>query len=176
MHALVLLKLAIDGHVQLVESIEFVRESSGIREEWFGLVLLPLISFAADGTISVVYFIRSTFRHWLGRPAPLDTLAEDRAIDLSIQFTLFWLPFLVLLGWWTRRPLTLLFGTWSLVAGRDMADRRVDMFEVTVLIAACFLVNYVTQDARTNWAEGVAMIAFYAIIVCPCSKGLHGHS
>ncbi|VDB90211.1 unnamed protein product [Peniophora sp. CBMAI 1063] len=133
----------------LVESIEFVREDSGIREEWFGLVLLPLISFAADGTISVVYFVRSTLQHWLGKPAPPNTLAEDRAIDLSIQFTLFWLPFLVLLGWWTNKPFTLLF----------------DMFEVTVLIAACFLVNYVTQDARTNWAEGVAMIAFYAIIV-----------
>ncbi|KZV70950.1 hypothetical protein PENSPDRAFT_664752 [Peniophora sp. CONT] len=142
----------------LVESIEFVRESSGIREEWFGLVLLPLISFAADGTISVVFFIRSTLQHWLGKPAPPNTLAEDRAIDLSIQFTLFWLPFLVLLGWWTQKPFTLLFEI-------GVANTWADMFEVTVLVASCFLVNYVTADARTNWPEGVALIAFYAIIV-----------
>lgn len=44
------------------------------------------------------------------KPEPPKTLAEDRAIDLSIQFTLFWMPVLVLLSWWTGRPLMLLFG------------------------------------------------------------------
>jgi Ca2+/H+ antiporter len=34
----------------LVESIEYVREAGNIGEEWFGLVLLPIVSFAADGT------------------------------------------------------------------------------------------------------------------------------
>ena len=37
--------------------------------------------------------------------------AHGRPIDLSIQFTLWWTPFLVLLGWWTERPMHLLFGT-----------------------------------------------------------------
>ena len=37
-------------------------------------------------------------------------LARGRAIDLSIQFTLFWMPFLVLLGWWIDKPMHLLFG------------------------------------------------------------------
>ena len=36
--------------------------------------------------------------------------AHGRPIDLSIQFTLWWMPFLVLLGWWTDRPMHLLFG------------------------------------------------------------------
>lgn len=40
-----------------------------------------------------------------------------------------------------------------------------DMFEVAVLIGSCFLVNYVTADAKTNWAEGYIMIVFYVIIV-----------
>lgn len=26
--------------------------------------------------------------------------------------------------------------------------------------------NYVTADAKTNWAEGFAMVAFYCMIVC----------
>lgn len=37
-------------------------------------------------------------------------LAKARAIDLSVQFTLFWMPFLVLLAWWIGKPLHLLFG------------------------------------------------------------------
>lgn len=41
----------------------------------------------------------------------------------------------------------------------------VDLFEVTLLIGTCFLVNYVTADAKTNWAEGTVMIAFYLMIV-----------
>jgi Ca2+:H+ antiporter len=41
----------------------------------------------------------------------------------------------------------------------------VDLFEVTVLVGACFLVNYVTADSKTNWAEGMAMVVFYLMIV-----------
>ena len=75
-------------------------------------MLLPLISFSADGTVAIVYFARALLQALLGsKPAPPpDSVAEAKAIDLSIQFTLFWLPFLVLLGWWTGRPLTFLFG------------------------------------------------------------------
>lgn len=39
------------------------------------------------------------------------------------------------------------------------------MFEVAILLGACFLVNYVTADAKTNWAEGFVMISFYAMVV-----------
>jgi Ca2+:H+ antiporter len=39
------------------------------------------------------------------------------------------------------------------------------MFEVAILLGSCFLVNYVTADAKTNWAEGVAMVTFYIMIV-----------
>lgn len=40
-----------------------------------------------------------------------------------------------------------------------------DLFEVSVLVGACFLVNYVTADAKTNWAEGMALVLFYLMIV-----------
>ena len=36
--------------------------------------------------------------------------AHGRPIDLSIQFTLWWMPVLVLLGWWSGKPMHLLFG------------------------------------------------------------------
>lgn len=87
-----------------------MNSSHALPGRWFGLILLPVASFAADGTVAVVYFIRYMFRHFFESPTPPNTLAKGEAIDLSIQFTLFWMPFLVLLGWWTNRPMTLLFG------------------------------------------------------------------
>jgi len=132
----------------LVISTKAVRKVLHIEEEWFGLILIPFISYAADGAVSVVYFIRHLLRHYLTEPAPPTTLARGESIDLSIQFVLFWMPFLVLLAWWTGKPLTLLF----------------DLFEVAVLVGACFLVNYVTADSKTNWAEGMALVVFYFMI------------
>ncbi|KAI0262088.1 hypothetical protein BC834DRAFT_829364 [Gloeopeniophorella convolvens] len=132
----------------LVDSIEFVREAANIQEEWFGIVLLPIVSFSADGAVALVYFARQALRSFFGKPEPPENLAEARAIDLSIQFLLFWMPFVTLLGWWLDKPLSMLF----------------DLFEVTLLVGACFLVNYVTADAKTNWAEGSILISFYAMI------------
>jgi len=133
----------------LVESIDFVKDESGIQEEWFGLILLPIVSFSADGVVAIVFFATSVFNHVVGRRTMVpSTLAKGRAIDLSIQFTLFWMPFLVLLGWWINKPLHLMF----------------DYFELALLLGACFLVNYVTADAKTNWVEGLIMVSFYLMI------------
>ncbi|KAF8521153.1 hypothetical protein JB92DRAFT_3111300 [Gautieria morchelliformis] len=131
--------------VFLVASVEEVRAESKLTTEWFGIILLPLVSFSGDGTVAVVYFMKTAL---FLRPETPESLARGRAIDLSIQFTLFWMPFLVLLGWWTDKPLILLF----------------DLYEVAILIGACFLVNYVTADLKTNWAEGVILCAFYVMI------------
>ncbi|CAE7148402.1 unnamed protein product, partial [Rhizoctonia solani] len=129
----------------LVSSIEQVRDRRTISPEWFGLILLPLLSFSADGLIAVIYFAKTILRLDPGSP---EELAKARSIDLSIQFALFWMPFIVLLGWWTHRPMLLLF----------------DLWEVAILIGACFLVNYVTADSKTNWVEGMIMVLFYVAI------------
>jgi len=130
----------------LVESIEVVKHKLEIREEWFGLILLPLVSFSGDGILAVAYFFRSTFFKSYSAPPP--ALAEYRPIESSIQFILLWTPFVVLLGWCYHKPMSLLF----------------DFFEIATLLGACFLVNYVTADAKTNWAEGVMLVALYLMI------------
>jgi Ca2+:H+ antiporter len=68
------------------------------------------VSFSADGTITLVFFVHTCLRHFFTKPEPPDTLAEARAIDLSIQFLLFWTPLVTLLGWWLDKPMSLLFG------------------------------------------------------------------
>lgn len=138
------------------------------------------MSFAADGTVAVVYFVRYTFRQFFHEPTPPTTLAKGQAIDLSIQFTLFWMPLLVLLGWWTNKPLTLLFGMSQYLVPFIHPKTYVflysaETFDVAVLVGSCFLVNYVTADSKTNWAEGAAMVAFYCMIVCSFSRW-KGHS
>jgi len=40
-----------------------------------------------------------------------------------------------------------------------------DLFEVALLLGACFLVNYVTADSKTNWLEGYLLVSFYIMIV-----------
>lgn len=81
-------------------------------ERWFGLFLLPIVSWSADGAVSALFFFDYLWRLFRGQdPPPPATLAKARAIDLSIQFNLFWMSFLVLLAWWTDKTLNLLFGT-----------------------------------------------------------------
>lgn len=78
---------------------------------WFGLILLPFVSFAADGVVAITFFSAKLVKHFTGREyMEPSQLAKARAIDLSIQFTLFWMPFVVLLGWWIDKPMHLLFG------------------------------------------------------------------
>ncbi|KAH7914375.1 hypothetical protein BJ138DRAFT_1170604 [Hygrophoropsis aurantiaca] len=135
----------------LVDSIESVREEAIITQEFFGMVLLPIVSFSADGVVAIVYFLHRTLRHVIkiGEPEPPTTLAKAEAIDLSIQFVLLWMPIMVILGWIAGKPFSLLF----------------DFFEVALLLGACFLVNYVTADSKTNWAEGVVLFVFYSMMV-----------
>ncbi|KAG8733550.1 hypothetical protein FRC11_005303 [Ceratobasidium sp. 423] len=130
----------------LVKSIEPIREERLFTSEWFGLILLPFVSFAGDGLNTIMYFIRTNLMKM--HMEPPNDLAKAKSIDLSIQFTLFWIPALVLVGWALNEPLTLLF----------------DHFEVVVIVGASFLVNSVTQDGRTNWSEGTIMVGFYIII------------
>jgi len=103
--------------MQLVDSIEVVQTRTNITQEWFGIVLLPIVSFSADGAVAVGYFIKRTVSHLLKRkkPEPPTTLAKAEAIDLSIQFLLYWTPFVTLLGWWLNKPFNLLFGEWHLL-------------------------------------------------------------
>jgi len=132
----------------LVDSIDFVKDEGGIGFEWFGLILLPLVSFSGDGFLAIIFFIRSLIQYIRGQPSPPATMANARPIDLSIQFIMFWMPVIVLLGWILDHPMSLLF----------------DLFEVALVISSCLIVNYVTQDSKTNWAEGYSMLAFYFMI------------
>jgi hypothetical protein len=68
------------------------------------------VSFSADGAVAIVFFVRSSLRQFFTAPEPPNLLAQARAIDLSIQFLLFWMPVVTLLGWTMEKPMSMLFG------------------------------------------------------------------
>ncbi|KAF9505019.1 hypothetical protein BS47DRAFT_1368376 [Hydnum rufescens UP504] len=72
---------------------EHVRETSRVKQEWFGLIFLPVVSFAAQALVAIIYFMEKLSFMDAEPPRCL----RRRTIDLSIQFTLFWMPFIVLL-------------------------------------------------------------------------------
>ena len=49
----------------------------------------------------------------------------------------------------------MLFGPCSESRGELLTDTPsfLDLYEVTVLVASAFLVNYITSDAKTNWVR-----------------------
>ena len=120
------------------------------------------MSFSADGALAIMVFFRKS------GPAP-NSFAKGRAIDMSIQFLLFWTPLVTLLGWWLDKPMSLLFGKYCLTFVLSFffftTGNLADLFEVMLIVGAGFLVNSVTGDGKTNWAEGFILMSFYMMIV-----------
>lgn len=62
--------------------------------------------------MTILFYVKKiVFSFWSDEEVfPPSELANARTIDMSIQFTMFWMPLLVLVAWWTDKPLFLLFG------------------------------------------------------------------
>ncbi|KAG1814270.1 uncharacterized protein BJ212DRAFT_1300592 [Suillus subaureus] len=76
------------------------------------------------------------------------TLSLGVAVGSSIQVALFVAPFIVTLAWTMGKPLTFLF----------------DPLESIVLFVSVLTVNYVIQDGKSNWLEGMILMGLYLIL------------
>ncbi|KZT59714.1 calcium/proton exchanger [Calocera cornea HHB12733] len=121
----------------LVDSIDGVTATGAISEEWVGLILLPIVGNAAEHVTAVTVAIKDK----------LD-LSIGVAVGSSIQIAVFVIPFVVVVAWIMGKPLTMLF----------------DPFESVVLFLAVLTVNYTTQDAKSNWLEGMILMMLYVIV------------
>jgi Ca2+:H+ antiporter len=70
------------------------------------------------------------------------------AVGSSIQIAVGVIPLVVMAGWVIDQPLTLFFGS----------------FETIVLFISCLLVHLLVQDGKSNYLEGLMLIALYLII------------
>ncbi|KAI0300889.1 calcium/proton exchanger [Russula brevipes] len=121
----------------LVDSIDGLTSSGHISKEFVGLILLPIVGNAAEHATAVTVSVKDKL-----------PLSIGVAVGSSIQIALFVIPFIVTLGWILGKPLTLLF----------------DPFESIVLFLAVLTVNYVVQDGKSNWLEGMILMCLYVIV------------
>jgi len=82
----------------LVESVNGLVEHSSVNKEWITLIIIPIISNAAEHTTAVVVASKGKF-----------DLAMSVAVGSCIQIALFVIPVLVIVAWGLGKPLTLFF-------------------------------------------------------------------
>jgi Ca2+:H+ antiporter len=122
----------------LVDSIDGLTSSGSINKEFVSIILLPIVGNAAEHVTAVTVSVKDKL-----------TLSLGVAVGSSIQIALFVIPFIVTLGWIMDKPLTLLF----------------DPLESIVLFLSVLTVNYVVQDGKSNWLEGMILMCLYMILV-----------
>ncbi|KAF8077723.1 Sodium/calcium exchanger protein-domain-containing protein [Lyophyllum atratum] len=121
----------------LVASIEETAERYSIPKPFIGLILLPIVANAAEHVTAVFMALKNRME-----------LTITVCVGSSIQIAAFVIPLLVVVGWITGHELTLFF-----------AD-----FETVVFFASVLLVNTLIQDGRSNYMEGIMLVALYLVI------------
>ncbi|KAH9059175.1 calcium/proton exchanger [Lactarius vividus] len=120
----------------LVMSIVNLASSIHIGQEFAGLVVLSLIGNIEE----IKSAVQASFRD-----KPSEALAIT--VGSSIETALLIFPFTATVAWIIRKPLPLLF----------------DTFEALVLFISVLAVNYVIQDGKSNWLDGMTLMCIYVI-------------
>jgi Ca2+:H+ antiporter len=109
--------------------------SSGISVEFVGLILLPIVGNAAEHATAVTVACKDKM-----------DLAIGVAVGSSMQVALLLIPLMVIIGW---------------IMGNDCMTLDFDGFQVAVMFVAVLLVNYLINDGKSNWLEGMTMQCLY---------------
>jgi len=125
----------------MVDAIDAISgPGTGLSQEFVGLILLPIVGNAAEHATAVTVAIKDKM-----------DLAIGVAIGSSLQIALLVLPLMILLNWFgvgAPQDLTLNFDGWLVV----------------VLVISIWLVNYLINDGKSHWLEGVMLMITYLII------------
>ncbi|BAP18001.1 calcium/proton exchanger [cyanobacterium endosymbiont of Epithemia turgida] len=133
---LITLGVAIESEL-LVNSLEEATESLGLTSLFTGIILLPIVSNAAEHTTAVTVAIKDKM-----------DLSMAIAVGSSLQIALFIAPVLVISGW---------------ITGKSM-DLSFNPFELVVVAVAVLITNSISADGRSNWLEGILLLATYIVI------------
>lgn len=121
----------------LVDAIPAMIDSTPVSQAFIGLIILPIVSNAAEHVTAVTVAAKNKM-----------DLAIGVSVGSSIQIALFVTPLVVLLGWILDRDMSLYF----------------NLFETISLFVTAFVVNFLVLDGRSNYLEGSLLIAAYVII------------
>ena len=123
----------------LVGSIEAASRSVGLSEFFIGVVVVAIVGNAAEHWVAVLVAFKNKM-----------DLALNIAIGSSAQVALFVAPVLALLSFGIGpHPMALVFNGYELAA----------------LLFAVLIANFVTVEGRSNWFEGVQLLAVYAVLI-----------
>ncbi|MEB3321360.1 MAG: calcium/proton exchanger [Synechococcaceae cyanobacterium] len=117
--------------------VESVTERVGLSAVFTGVVLLPLLGGVAEYLTAVS----------MARKDKMD-LAVSVALGSTLLVALLVVPVLVLVGPWLGHPL----------------DLRFEIYELVAVITAVVVSNLVSLDGRSDWLEGVLLLAAYVIL------------
>ena len=122
----------------LVSSITETSQSLGLSEFFIGVIIVAIVGNAAEHWVAVLVAYKDKM-----------DLSVNIAIGSSAQVALFVAPVLVLASFFIGpHPLALVFNG----------------FELGAILLAVLIANYVTQDGRSNWFEGLQLLAIYLVL------------
>ncbi|PSK55817.1 Vacuolar calcium ion transporter [Elsinoe australis] len=121
----------------LVSAIPGMIDASPVSQEFVGLIILPIVSNAAEHFTAVTVATKNKM-----------DLSIGVSVGSSIQIALFVTPLIVILGWIIGQPMTLFF----------------NLFETLSIFVTVFVVNFLVLDGRSNYLEGSLLCAAYTII------------
>jgi Ca2+:H+ antiporter len=121
----------------LVENVEHVAKDLGMTPIFVGVILLAIIGNAAENSSAIV-------------------MAHKNKMDLSLsivtgsstQIAMFVAPVLVIAGAFIGQPMDLVF----------------TQAEVIAVVSSVMILNLIVHDGKSNWLEGMGLLAFYAIL------------
>jgi Ca2+:H+ antiporter len=121
----------------LVESLEAATSQLGLTGLFTGVILVPIIGNAAEHATAVSVAMKDKM-----------DLSVSVAMGSSLQIALFVAPVLVLAGWVLGKPMDLNFNP----------------FELVSVAVAVLSTNSISSDGRSNWLEGLLLLATYTVL------------
>ena len=121
----------------LVHSVDAAAEGWGLPTLFIGVILLPFFGNAAEHFTAVLVAGKDKM-----------DLSLAIAIGSSVQIAVFVAPLMVLFAWALGVNLSLEFG----------------ILETAATFMSVLVANFILNDGKTNWLEGVMLLACYTIL------------
>jgi Ca2+:H+ antiporter len=117
--------------------VEEATKGLGLTPLFTGVILLPLVGGAAEYVTAVGVAMKNNM-----------DLSVSVAMGSSLLVALLMAPALVIAGYFLHQPMNLSF----------------NLFEAVAVAIAVIVANLISLDGRSNWLEGVLLLATYAIL------------
>jgi Ca2+:H+ antiporter len=121
----------------LVGALEHTVEELGLSKLFVGLIVVPLVGNAAEHSSAIMLAARDKM-----------VVSIEIAIGSSTQIALFIAPLLVFASLAVGTPMDLIFSG----------------IEIAAVAFSAAIVGFIVADGRSNWFEGVQLLAAYVIL------------